>query len=92
MVKHPTFYFSSGHDLMVHEFKPCVGLCTESREPAWDSVSSFCPPPPLVLSLSLSLSHSLSKINFKKRKGGRKEKKETKEKGKERKEKRKKTE
>ena len=26
--------FASGHDLMVHEFKPCIGLCTNGEEPA----------------------------------------------------------
>ena len=47
-----TFDFSSGHDLMVHEFKPHVGLHTGSVEPAWDSLS-------LSLSISLSLSPTL---------------------------------
>ena len=28
-----TFDFSSGHDLRVHELKPCIGLCTDSTEP-----------------------------------------------------------
>ena len=42
-VKHPTFDFGSSHDLTVCEFKPCLGLCTDSMEPAWD-----------ILSLSLS--------------------------------------
>ena len=45
-VKHLTFGFDSGHDLTVREFEPHVGLCADSVEPAWDSVS---------LSLSLSL-------------------------------------
>ena len=26
LVKHPTLDFSSGHDLMVHEFEPNMGL------------------------------------------------------------------
>ena len=47
LVKHPTPGFSSGHDLPVHEFKPCVG----GVEPVWDF---------LFLSPSLSLSLSLS--------------------------------
>ena len=33
----------------LREFKPCVGLCADSTEPAWDSLSA---PPPLALSLS----------------------------------------
>ena len=41
-----TFDFGSGHDFTVREIKPCIGLCTESEKPTWDSLS---------LSLSLSL-------------------------------------
>ena len=53
--------FSSAHDLVVHEFEPCVGLCADSVEPARDSLS----PSASFLHLSL-LAHSLSlslKIN-----------------------------
>ena len=39
-----TLDFGSGHDLTVCEFEPCVGLCTDNVEPAWDSLS-FLPPP-----------------------------------------------
>ena len=46
LVKRPTLDFGSGHDLMAHEIEPHVGLCADSEEPAWDSLS---------LSLSLSL-------------------------------------
>ena len=35
LVEHPTLDFGSGHDLMVHVFEPCIGLCTDSSEPAW---------------------------------------------------------
>ena len=56
-------HFGSGHDLVVHEFKPRVVLRVQSLEPASDSVSpSLSAPPLLVLALSLSL----SKINIKK--------------------------
>ena len=48
-VKCPTPDFDSGHDLMVHEFGSCMGLCTDPAKPAWDSLS---PPPLLMLSLS----------------------------------------
>ena len=42
-VKHLTLDFGSGHDLMVCEFEPCVRLCADSEEPAWDSLSpSLC--------------------------------------------------
>ena len=54
VVKHPTLGFGSGHDLIVCEFKPCIGLCTDSAQPVWDS---------FFLSPSLPLPHSLSKIN-----------------------------
>ena len=38
-VKHPALDFSSGHDLMVGEIEPCVGLCADSAKPAWDYFS-----------------------------------------------------
>ena len=34
--------FGSGHDLMVCEFEPRVGLCADSVESAWDSASPHC--------------------------------------------------
>ena len=43
--------FGSGHDFTVREFEPCTGLCADSWEPAWDSLSA---PPLLLLSLSLN--------------------------------------
>ena len=60
--------FGSGHDLiMVHELEPRVGLCVDSMEPAWDSLSlplslSFSALPLFVLSLSLSLSLKINKL------------------------------
>ena len=53
-VKHPTLDFSSGHDLIVREFEPHIGLCADSVEPV-DSLA-----PPLSLPLSGLLSISLS--------------------------------
>ena len=50
-VKCLTLDFGSGHDLRVCEFKPRIGLCAGSAEPAWDSfflslsLSSLCPSP-----------------------------------------------
>ena len=38
-VKHPTLSFGSGHDLTVHEIQLQVGLCADSMETAWDSLS-----------------------------------------------------
>ena len=47
LVKCLTLDFGSGHDLMVCEIEPSVGLCADSAEPAWDSLSlSFCLSPP----------------------------------------------
>ena len=41
-------------DLMVREFEPCIGLCTDDTERAWDSVSpSLCPSPTCALSFCL---------------------------------------
>ena len=52
-VKHPTLDFGSGHDCMVCGIEPCIGLCIDSREPAWDSLlSSFSASSPDSLSLS----------------------------------------
>ena len=46
MVKRPTLDFGSGHDLLVRGIEPLVGLCADSVEAAWDSVSSsLCPSP-----------------------------------------------
>ena len=61
----PTFNFSSGHDLTVHEFEPHVGLCADSVGPAWDSLSPFLAGPSLFTYLP---TFSLSKINLKKKK------------------------
>ena len=48
LVKHLTLDLSSGRDLLVRGFEPCVGLCADSAEPAWDSASpSICPSPAL---------------------------------------------
>ena len=38
-VERMTLGFGSGRDLMVPGFKPYVGFCTDSVEPAWDSLS-----------------------------------------------------
>ena len=59
VVQHLTLDFCSGHDITVRKFKTCMGLCTDSEEPAWDSLS----PLSLPLSSSCSLSLSLSKTN-----------------------------
>ena len=69
-VERLTLDFSSGHDLIAREIEPHVGLCADSTEPAWDSLSSSFTVPVLahahVLSHTRSLSVSLS--NFKNRK------------------------
>ena len=45
--------FGSGRDLVVREFETRAGLCADSIEPAWDSLSpSVSAPPRLMLSLS----------------------------------------
>ena len=46
-VKHPILDLGSGRDLAVGGMEPRGGLCTDSAEPAWDSVSfSLCVPRP----------------------------------------------
>ena len=39
LVKHLTLDFGSGHDLTVGGIEARDGLCTNSMEPAWDSLS-----------------------------------------------------
>ena len=54
LIEHQTLVFCLGHDLTVCEIKPCIGLCADSTEPAWDSLSvplSLCPCPAFSLSL-----------------------------------------
>ena len=61
--------FGSGHDLMVHEFQPHIGLCADSSEPGACfrfCVSLFLCPSPAVLCLSFSLSFSLKQKKKKK--------------------------
>ena len=48
-VKHPTIDFSSGHDLTVFEIEPCIKLCADNVEPAWDSLFPSLSVPPLLL-------------------------------------------
>ena len=59
--------FSSGHDLTVHEFTPCIEIYADSSEPAacfgFDVSLVLCPSPAHTLSLSPSLSLFLSLKN-----------------------------
>ena len=53
------FDLGSGHNLEVHGIEPRIGLCADSVEPAWDSLSFSLSALPLfvwvcVLSLSFS--------------------------------------
>ena len=45
-VRCPTLDLGSGHDLTVHELEPHVGLCADSAETAWDSLSASLSAPP----------------------------------------------
>ena len=45
-VKHLTLDLGSGHDLTVREMEPHVGLCADSVEPAWISLSPLLSAPP----------------------------------------------
>ena len=54
--EHLTLGFSSGHDFMVRELEPQVGLRPESAEPGWDSPSlSLCLYPAHMHTLSLKI-------------------------------------
>ena len=50
-VKPPNLDFGSDHDLMVHEFEPCIEVCVNGTESAWDSLSlpSLSAPAPFAL-------------------------------------------
>ena len=39
LVKYLTLDFGLGHNLMVCETEPFIGLCADSMEPDWDSLS-----------------------------------------------------
>ena len=57
--------FSSVHVLMVHEIQPHMGLCADSMENAWDSLSlSLCPSPVHAPSLMHSLKINIKKMSF----------------------------
>ena len=64
-VKHLTLDFGSGHDLTVPEIEPCIRLCADSSEPAWDSLSlslSLCPFPTHVVSVKINLRKKKAKF------------------------------
>ena len=61
LVKHPTLDFGSLHDPTAHGFKPCVRLCAETMEPAWDSLS---PAPSLSLRIKEILDAVTEKLSF----------------------------
>ena len=46
LVKRSALDLGSGHDLIVLGFEPRVGLCIDSAEPAWDSLSLPLSAPP----------------------------------------------
>ena len=49
LVEHLTLDFGSGHDLVVREIEPCVGLSADCVDPAWNSLPpSLCPSPVLM--------------------------------------------
>ena len=47
-VKRLSLDFGSGHDLTAREFEPHIGLCTDSTEPAWGSLSPSLSAPSLL--------------------------------------------
>ena len=58
LIEHVTPDFGPGHDLTVCGFKTHIGLCADSPEPAWDSLSPSLSAPPLLAhfcSLSLKI-------------------------------------
>ena len=72
LVKHLTLDFGSGHALMVCEVQPRLGRCSDSAEPAWDSLSPSLKPLPCLCSLSLSV--KINKLKTKQKKNLKKKK------------------
>ena len=66
LVKRLTLGFDSGHDLTVCETEPCIWLCTDRAEPAWDFLPLSVSVPP-VLALSVSLCLKMNKLKKKKK-------------------------
>ena len=63
-LKRLALHLGSGHDLTVCGIKPHVRLCTDSMEPAWDSVSPSLSAPPQLMHTPVcahACVHSLSK-------------------------------
>ena len=58
LVKCPIPDFGSGHDLMVRENEPCIGLWPDSVEPAWIFALSLWPSPTHTSSLKINLKKS----------------------------------
>ena len=58
-IQRPTLGFSSGPGLTVRQLEPRIGLCADSVEPAWDSVSPSLSAPRL-LAFSVSLSQKIN--------------------------------
>ena len=66
-VECPTLDFGLGLDITVfHGMEPHVGLCTDSVEPAWDSVSSPLSAPLCLHAFSLSLRIKFKKLKYEK--------------------------
>ena len=61
LVKYLTLDFNSGRDLMVCGIEPCIGLCADSMEPAWDSLSPPLSAPPPAHACAHSLSFKINK-------------------------------
>ena len=53
-VRRITLGFGSGYDLAVLGIQPHTGVCTDSTEPIWDSLSPSVSAPPLLALFSLS--------------------------------------
>ena len=61
--------FCSGHELTAHEIEPYVGLCADSKEPAWDSLSPLSLPLPHLHIDTSSLSQNKINKHWEKKRG-----------------------
>lgn len=60
-----TLGFDSGHDLIVCEFEPHIGLCADSCGACLGLSITLSAPPQLTLYLAHSLTHSLNQSTLK---------------------------
>ena len=62
LVRCPTLDFGLGHDLTVRGIEPRTGLCADSAESAWDSLSPSALPPLKINKLKKQKQHEIAEL------------------------------